>query len=71
MPNGTGYITDLGMTGPVHSILGVTPADVIEKMRTHMPRRFTVAEGEIRASGALFEINPVSGKTVSVTRVSF
>lgn len=71
LPNGTGYITDLGMTGPVNSILGVTPADVIEKMRTHMPHRFTVADGEIRATGALFDIDPFTGRAKSVTRVRF
>jgi len=71
LPRGTGYITDLGMTGPVHSILGVTPEDVIEKMRTHMPRRFTVADGEIRANGALFDIDPVTGRANAVKRVEF
>ena len=71
LPQGTGYITDLGMTGPVNSILGVTPADVIEKMRTHMPRRFTVAEGDVAAHGALFEIDPFVGRALRVTRVKF
>ncbi|MBQ2757199.1 MAG: YmdB family metallophosphoesterase [Clostridia bacterium] len=71
LPNGTGYITDVGMTGPIESILGVTPADVIEKMRTHMPRRFTVAAGEIAAQGALFEIDPIVGKCTSVQRIKF
>lgn len=71
LPNGTGYITDLGMTGPTNSILGVTPTDVIEKLRTHMPRRFTVAEGEIAACGALFDIDPVTGKANAVSRVKF
>ncbi|MBE6604729.1 MAG: YmdB family metallophosphoesterase [Ruminococcaceae bacterium] len=71
LPNGTGYITDVGMTGPIHSILGVNPTDVIEKMRTHMPRRFTVATGEIAAQGALFDIDPVVGKCTSVRRIKF
>ena len=71
LPNGTGYVTDLGMTGPVESILGVTPADVIERMRTHMPRRFTVADGEGRAQGVIFDINPVTGRANAVSRVEF
>ena len=71
LPGGTGYITDIGMTGPVDSILGVTPADVIEKQRTHMPRRFTVAEGEIAAHGVLFEIDAFTGKTKAVSRITF
>ena len=71
LPNGTGYITDLGMTGPVDGILGVCAEEVIFKSRTHLPRRFTVSSGEIRAHGALFEINPVTGKTQSVKRIAF
>lgn len=71
LPNGTGYITDLGMTGPVDGVLGVCAEDVIFKSRTHLPRRFTVASGEISAHGALFELDPVTGKTRSVKRVVF
>jgi calcineurin-like phosphoesterase len=59
------------MTGPEGSILGVTPTAVIEKMRTHMPRRFTVAEGEIRAHGVLFDIDAAAGKTRKVERIVF
>ena len=71
LPNGTGYITDVGMTGPADSILGVTPEAVIGKMRTHMPHRFTVAGGPIAACGALFDIDPVTAKTRAVLRVKF
>ena len=71
LPLGTGYITDLGMTGPIDGVLGVCAEDVIFKSRTHLPRRFTVASGEIRAHGALFEVNPVTGKTQSVKRIAF
>ena len=71
LPGGTGYITDLGMTGPTGGILGVTAEAVIEKMRTRMPHRFTVAEGPVIAAGALFEIDPVSGRALSVARVTF
>ena len=71
LPGGTGYITDLGMTGPVDGILGVRAEAVIEKMRTRMPHRFTVAAGPVRAAGVLFEIDPVGGRALSVTRVVF
>ena len=71
LPHGTGYITDLGMTGPVSGILGVNAQDVIYRNRTHMPRRFTVAGGEIRAHGALFEVNPSSGTAQAVSLVKF
>ena len=71
LPNGTGYITDLGMTGPVNGILGVRAEDVILRNRLHLPQRFTVASGEIRASGALFEINPNNGTCLSAKPISF
>ena len=71
LPNGTGYITDLGMTGPVDGILGVRAEEVIIKSRTHMPRRFSVATGEVRACGALFDLDAVTGRCKSVKRIVF
>ncbi len=71
LPRGSGYITDLGMTGPTEGILGTDAATVIEKFRTHLPQKFTVADGPIRAQGALFEIDPDAGRVLSVKRVSF
>ena len=69
--SGTAYITDLGMTGPVDGILGVEKDAVIGKMRTHMPHRFFVASGEIRAQGALFDLDGATGKARSVRRIEF
>ena len=71
LPHGSGYITDLGMTGPTNGILGTDAAAVVAKFRTHMPQRFTVAQGKIQAAGALFEIDPNTGKCLSVKRVTF
>ncbi|MBE6689776.1 MAG: YmdB family metallophosphoesterase [Ruminococcaceae bacterium] len=71
LPNGTGYITDLGMTGPIDGILGVRAEEVIIKSRTHMPRRFSVAIGEVRACGALFDLDAVTGRCKSVKRIVF
>ncbi|TQI68710.1 TIGR00282 family metallophosphoesterase [Clostridium sp. KNHs216] len=69
LPQGTGYITDLGMTGPIQSVLGVKPELVIEKMRTKMPVRFALAEGDCKMECALFQIDEKSGKSVSVERI--
>ena len=69
LPNGTGYITDIGMTGPVHSVLGVTPALAIEKIRTNLPVRFENPDGACKMEGCIFEIDNKTGKTVSVERV--
>lgn len=71
LPRGTGYITDIGMTGPVDSVIGTNPSAVIERFRTKMPTRFTVADGEIRANCALFEIDDTTLRTKSVRRVRF
>lgn len=71
LPSGSGYITDLGMTGPIHSVIGTDPACVIEKFRTKMPVRFKVADGEISANGALFDLQTDTKKVTSVTRVKF
>lgn len=69
LPNGTGYITDIGMTGPLHSVLGVKAELSIAKMKTKLPVRFELAEGECMLNGCIFEIDRSSGKTVAVTPV--
>jgi metallophosphoesterase, MG_246/BB_0505 family len=68
LPNGTGYLSDLGMTGPIHSVLGVRPELVIQKMRTKMPVRFDLADGPCEMDCALFQIDEKTGKTESVER---
>ena len=69
LPGGTGYITDLGMTGPQHSVLGVSPQAAIEKMRTGLPVRFTNPDGPCVLEGCLFDIDENTGKTRSCTRI--
>lgn len=70
LPHGTAYITDLGMTGPVQSVLGVTPALAIEKMRTNLPVRFQNPDGDCLMQGMLAEIDKKTGKALRVERVS-
>lgn len=69
LENGTGYISDLGMTGPVRSVLGVKPELVIQKMRTKMPVRFDIADGPCEMDCALFQIDEKTGKTMEVERL--
>ena len=71
LPHGSGYITDLGMSGPVDGILGTKTEAVLTKMRDHLPAHFTVAEGEIAICGALFTVDPSTKKCVAVKRVKF
>ncbi|MDD6799146.1 MAG: TIGR00282 family metallophosphoesterase [Firmicutes bacterium] len=69
LPKGTGYITDLGMTGPLDSVLGVETARIIEYLKNHIPVRFETAKGNIRLNGAVFRIDTGTGKTLSVKRI--
>lgn len=69
LPSGTGYVSDLGMTGPIQSVLGVKPELVIQKMRMKMPVRFDLADGPCRMEGAVFHIDETTGKTNSVERI--
>ena len=65
LPNGTGYITDIGMTGPYFSVLGVDPQIAIEKFKTNLPVRFVNNDGPCVLEGCLFEIDSSTGKTIS------
>ena len=69
MPGGTGYITDVGMTGPYDSVLGVKKELAIEKFRTKMPVRFETAEGSCRLDCIRFTIDDRTGKTTSLKRI--
>ncbi|MDL2215550.1 YmdB family metallophosphoesterase [Ruminococcaceae bacterium OttesenSCG-928-N02] len=62
----TGYITDLGMTGPLHSVLGVETALAIEKQKTQGSVRFKVAQGPCSLEGALFDIDEDTARCTKV-----
>lgn len=70
LPGGTGYITDIGMTGVINSVLGVKNEISVDFMKTGMPARFDAAEGACMLNGCIFEIDDKTGKTLSVERVS-
>ncbi len=69
LPKGTGFITDVGMTGPINSVIGVKPEAAIKKMTTHMPTRLEYADGPCMMNAVLFEIDHKTGRTVSVERI--
>ena len=70
LPGGTAYLTDLGMTGPARSVLGVDPALAIEKLRTHLPVRFQNPDGPCVLQGLLVRVDKTSRRAVLVRRVS-
>ena len=70
LSNGTGYITDLGMTGPSNSVLGVKKEISISFMRSGMPTRFDTADGPCKMSGCLFEIDNSTGVCVDIEPVN-
>ena len=67
LPQGTAYITDLGMTGPRDSIIGRDIAPVTQRFTTSLPARFEVASGPAVIEGALITINRATGKATSIT----
>jgi 2',3'-cyclic-nucleotide 2'-phosphodiesterase len=69
LPKGTAYLTDIGMTGPLHSVIGVKKELAIEKFLTGMPRRFEVASGPSVFCAVLIELDARLGKALSIERV--
>jgi len=69
LPKGTAYITDLGMTGPVDSVIGADREQAIKRFLTGIPIRLEPAKGPTRLQGALVRIDPGSGKAVELTRL--
>ena len=68
-PKGTGYITDLGMTGAVESVLGIRPEQSVESFLGGLPGRYRPAEGPCKAQGALFTLESSTGLCTAVERV--
>ena len=69
LPKGTGFITDLGMTGPTRSILGIKPENSINLFMGGLPRRFEEAEGNCKLNACRFTIDTETKKCVEVLRV--
>jgi 2',3'-cyclic-nucleotide 2'-phosphodiesterase len=66
---GTAAITDVGMTGPHDSVIGVKTELAIRRMRTGMPVRFETAEGGVRIEGAVIDCDPATGRATAIEPV--
>ena len=69
LPKGTGYVTDLGMTGPKNSILGIRPELSIQKFRGDLTERYRWADGPTKLEAVLFTIDAATGKCRAAERV--
>jgi len=69
LPNGTAYITDVGMTGPAHSCIGIDVNQIIQRFLTAMPAKFETAQGEAVLSAVVVEINNDIGKATGIQRL--
>ena len=69
LPNGTAYQTDVGMSGPYDSVIGVEKEQVLARFLTSMPNRFDAARGDVRLNGVLIDCDAKTGKANSIQRV--
>jgi len=70
LPQGTAYVTDIGMTGPIDSIIGNEAEAVIQRFLTMMPYRLSVGEGKTMFNAVLVRVDDDSGKAISIDRIS-
>ena len=68
-PRGTGYITDLGMTGSIESVLGIDPRQSVEGFLGGLPGRYRAPEGPAKLQGAIFTLDSATGLCTAVERI--
>ncbi len=69
LPNGTAYITDVGMTGPYESVIGVKKELVLDKFLSGMPARFEAASGDVRLCAVVVQCDPKTGRATRMERL--
>ena len=67
--SGTAYITDIGMTGPMDSVIGMDKKASIKRFVTSLPERYKLADGKCMLNGCIFEINDETCRTESIERL--
>lgn len=71
LPRGSGYVTDLGMSGPPDGVLGIRADIIIEKLRTKLPVKFEIADGAPEVNGVIFTLDSESKRCNAVERIKF
>jgi len=69
LPQGTAYVTDVGMTGPVDSVIGMETEVVIQRFLTGIPHRMSVARGKTMFNAVLLRVDEKSGRAISIDRI--
>ncbi|MSO20169.1 MAG: TIGR00282 family metallophosphoesterase [Acidobacteria bacterium] len=69
LTQGTAYITDVGMTGPYDSVIGVVKEQIVQRFLTQMPMRFEAADGDTRLCAVLIDADPSTGLAHSIQRI--
>lgn len=69
LPNGTGYITDVGMTGSTNSVIGMDKEAVLKKFVTQIPQKYEVGKDDVEVQGIFFTIDGITGKCLKIERI--
>jgi len=70
LPQGTGFITDVGMTGPYDSVIGRRVDQILQRFLSNLPVKSEVADGNVQLRGLLVEVDPATGKATAVERLT-
>jgi metallophosphoesterase (TIGR00282 family) len=71
LPKGTAYITDVGMTGPHDSVIGMEKQGIVQRFLDAMPAKFAVAEGDVQMNTVILDVDETSGHAHSIERANF
>ncbi|MDA8126362.1 MAG: TIGR00282 family metallophosphoesterase [Deltaproteobacteria bacterium] len=70
LPGGTACITDVGMTGPFDSVIGIKKDSIMQRFLLQMPNKFEIAKGDVRLQGVIVECDPASGRAMAIERLN-
>ena len=68
LPQGTAYISDVGMTGPFDSVIGIKKDEILTRFLTQIPNKFDVAKGDVRIQGVVMDIDELTGRSRGIER---
>jgi metallophosphoesterase (TIGR00282 family) len=71
LPGGTAYITDVGMTGPHDSVIGMEKAGIMQRFLDAMPAKFAVAEGDVQMNTVLIDVDEATGRAKAIERLNY